>query len=252
MRALLFSRRISKEILRDPLSMIFCAAFPLVMLAVLHFTFYNEYAYWFELGLLTPGITVFSGSFIMLCESLIVSKDRSTSFLVRLYTSPMKTRDFIVGYTIPLMVVAFLQSVLCYFSAALMALIDGAEGINLLRALFASATTLPMMLAYISLGILFGSVFNDKAAPPMTSAVITGAGFLSAAWIPLETGSTLETVCNILPFYPATTLARTAISGTQLTGNNFWIPLVKTLAYAVVLFVLAIVAFKKNMTNDKK
>ncbi len=251
MRAILFSRRISKEIFRDPLSYIFCAAFPVVLLTVLYFAFYNEYTYWFALSQLAPGIAVFSGAFVMLTESLIVSKDRFSSFLVRLYTSPMKTRDFILGYTLPALALSLAQSVLCYLAASVMALIDGVAVPNILYGLLAALSSVPMMIAYISIGIIFGSIFTEKAAPPMTSALITAAGFLSAAWIPLEAGSTLETVCNILPFYPATLVARTLLNGEPLTGDSFYIPMLKTLAYAAVLFALAISAFKKNMTSDK-
>ena len=252
MKAVLFAKRNFKEILRDPISYIFCAVFPLVLLAVMYFAFFSEYTYWFDLKLLTPGIAVFAGAFVMLSETLIVSKDRSSSFLIRLYTSPMKTHDFIMGYTLPALALAFAQSVLCYLFAALIAVIKGVAVPSVFYGLLAALSTIPMMVAYIAAAILLGSLFSDKSAPPVTSAIITAAGFLSAAWMPLEKGSVLETVCSILPFYPANLCARTVYSGAALTAESFWIPILKTGLYAAVLFALAVFAFRKNMTSDKK
>ena len=99
-RTLLFAGRVTKEILRDPLSFVFCLGLPIVMLVGMYALF-SSASPWFTLDYLTPGIAVFSNAFIMLYTTLLVSRDRSTAFLCRLYTSPMRTKDFVLGYALP-------------------------------------------------------------------------------------------------------------------------------------------------------
>ena len=113
MRSIVFSKRTAKEILRDPLTFIFCLGFPLVMLVIM--TIVNEsipkeaQMIIFNMEYLAPGIAIFGLTFIMQFTCLQVSKDRSTAFLSRLYTSPMKPMDFIVGYTLPILIIGLLQ-----------------------------------------------------------------------------------------------------------------------------------------------
>ena len=87
-----FAKRNLKEMFRDPIIYIFFIMFPIVMLAIFQIlgSYVDEEASIFELLSLLPGIIVFSYSFVMLVMSLLVSKDRETFFLKRLYSSPMK------------------------------------------------------------------------------------------------------------------------------------------------------------------
>ena len=98
MRALVFGNRTFKEILRDPLSYIFCVGFPIVMLIVMSIVNDSIPAESgmtvFQLKNLTPGIMVFGLGFVMLFTCIQVSKDRTTALMLRLYTSPIKTIDF--------------------------------------------------------------------------------------------------------------------------------------------------------------
>ena len=86
-KAILFTKRNIKEMLRDPLIYIFCAGFPIAM--VLLFQIILHYAQdktpIFEVKSLIPGIMVFSYSILMLMSSLLISKDKSTALLKRLY-----------------------------------------------------------------------------------------------------------------------------------------------------------------------
>lgn len=118
MRALVFGNRTFKEILRDPLSYIFCVGFPIVMLIVMSIVNDSIPAESgmtvFQLKNLTPGIMVFGLGFVMLFTCIQVSKDRTTALMLRLYTSPMKTIDFLIGYTLPVILIAFFQSAVTY------------------------------------------------------------------------------------------------------------------------------------------
>lgn len=118
MKSKVFAVRTWKEILRDPLSYIFCLGFPLIMLVIMSiidksipkeagmtmFRIYN----------LAPGIAYFGLTFVMLFTATQVSKDRTTALLLRLYASPMKSAEYILGYTMPMVVLAVGQMLLCF------------------------------------------------------------------------------------------------------------------------------------------
>ncbi|MBR5252392.1 MAG: ABC transporter permease, partial [Clostridia bacterium] len=87
MKMLTFAGRNTKEILRDPLNLFFGLGFPLVLILLLSAIQANIPVSLFEIAHLTPGITVFGLSFMTLFSAVIISKDRSSSFLERLYTT---------------------------------------------------------------------------------------------------------------------------------------------------------------------
>ena len=98
MRLTAFASRNTKEILRDPLTFCFGLGFPVVLLLLLSAinSAIPEQAQMtmFNIDKLTPGITVFGMSFISLFSSMLIAKDRTTSFMMRLFTSPLKAHEF--------------------------------------------------------------------------------------------------------------------------------------------------------------
>ncbi len=250
-RTLLFAGRTAKEILRDPLSFVFCLGLPVVMLVAMYAIF-SATAPWFGLATLTPGIAVFSNAFIMLYMALLVSRDRSTAFLCRLYTSPMRTADFVVGYALPGVIIGFCQLVICYLTAVLTGLLTGStDWLTPIGIPLAIAVAVPMMVTYVFIGILFGCLFSERGAPGLCSVIISGGGFLSGAWMPLETLSEgFQTVCRCLPFYPAVIMGRTALAEASPTVTDFWIPLLTTLAYALAVALATAVVFARKTRRE--
>ena len=112
MRMLTFAKRNAKEILRDPLNLGFGLGFPLVLLMLLSALQRNIPVSLFEIDTLTPGITVFGLSFMTLFSATLVAKDRESAFLQRLYTTPLKGFEFIIGYMLPLLPIALAQTVI--------------------------------------------------------------------------------------------------------------------------------------------
>ena len=107
MRNTYFRKRVMKEIIRDPISLFFGLAFPLILLILL-----SRSRGWYPCDLLiffiSTRIAVFGLSFIARqCLRLrVVAKDRASSFLTRLFTTPMKSSNFILGYMLPLIVMS--------------------------------------------------------------------------------------------------------------------------------------------------
>ena len=94
MRMLTFFNRNAKEILRDPLNLIFGLGFPIVLILLLTAIQANVPVTLFEIGHLTPGIVVFGLSFMTLFSATLIAKDRGSSLLQRLYTTPLPSKDF--------------------------------------------------------------------------------------------------------------------------------------------------------------
>lgn len=202
------------ETVRDPVLYLFCLAFPVAMQALFgivdHYT--NGTTPVFAPQSLVPGVMVFSFTFVTLTMSLLVSRDKSTALLRRLYTAPLHAYQFVLGYAIPAFAIGVLQAFVCIGTGALLAKITGAAFFSLGQALLLVLSQLPMLLFCVFLGILLGALLNDKSAPGVTSILISAAGILGGAWMPLDTMGGLERFCRYLPFYPSVTIGR-AITG---------------------------------------
>jgi len=156
MRMLTLAERNIKEIMRDPVNLFFGLGFPLVLLVLLSAIQANVPVNLFEINTLTPGITVFGLSFMALFSATLVSKDRESALLQRLYTTPLTAFDFILGYMLPLLPVAVGQTVICYLFAIPLGL---TVSVNIIYAVIG---IIPIALFNISLGLLFGSLLGVK------------------------------------------------------------------------------------------
>ena len=209
MKTLSFAKRTFKEIIRDPLNLCFGIGFPVVLILLLSAIQSSIPVPLFEIQSLTPGITVFGLAFMTLFTATLISKDRNTSFLQRLYTTPLSPIDFIVGYTLPIIPISLLQSVVCYLFAIILGL---DVSVNILVAIL---LTLPTSILFISLGLLFGSILNDKQVGGICGALLTNlTAWLSGAWFDLNlVGGAFEKIANLLPFVHAVEIGRAVLIG---------------------------------------
>jgi ABC-2 type transport system permease protein len=153
---LTFSKRCAKEILRDPINLGFGLGFPLVLLYLLSAMQANIPVSLFEINSLTPGVSVFGLSFLTLFSATLVSKDRESALLQRLYTTPLTGIDFILGYMLPILPIALGQTVICYLAAIPLGL---TVSINIVYAIIGQ---MPIAIFYIALGLLCGSLLGVK------------------------------------------------------------------------------------------
>ena len=252
-RILAFSDRNRKELLRDPLSYIFCLAFPLVMLVVMTLVDNSipreSGMSVFHIQNLCAGIAVFGQLFIMLFTTLTVSKDRAGSFLVRLYATPMKSVDFIIGYMLPMLVICMVQNILIYAVSFVISLFTP-DSLNPLGLLVSIPVLIPSAVMFIGFGMLFGSLFNDKAAPGVSSIIISLGSFLGSVWFDADaTGGVMLDICKMLPFYYCTKSARSAVR-LDFSASTLWIPLLIVTGCAILLIVLSSLAFRSRMKAD--
>ena len=243
MRMLTFAGRNTKEILRDPLTLLFGLGFPLILLLLLSAIQANIPVSLFEIQSLAPGITVFGLSFITLFSATVLAKDRSSSLLQRLYTTPLTPADFILGYTLPILPMALAQTALCYTASLLL-------GLDLtVNILLAILLNLPVSLLFISLGLLFGSILNEKQVGGICGALLTNlTAWLSGIWFDLElVGGVFQRVAHALPFYHAVELARATLTGQygEILPHLWWVA-----GYAAVVLVGAVWLFLRQMRRQ--
>lgn len=246
-----FAKRNLKEIMRDPLTLFFGVAFPLLLLALLSLinsgvsrsTGGNVQV--FEISNLAPGISVFGLSFISLFGALLISKDRCSAFVLRLFASPLSAKDFILGYTLPLLPMAAAQVAVSLLGALAFGL---KPTWNLLLCL---AVTLPMALVFVGLGILCGTCLSDKAVGGICGALLTNlCAFLSGAWFDVRMiGGVFEKIAFILPFANGVEAARAALSGRLA---DIWGYLWIVLLWAVGLLILSVLLFMGKMRADQQ
>lgn len=240
MRALTFAKRNAKEILRDPLNLVFGLGFPIVLLFLLSAIQANVPVSLFEIDYLTPGITVFGLSFMTLFSATIISKDRGSAFLSRLYTTPLKAVDFILGYTLPIILISIMQSAVCYVAAICL-------GLNFTVNIFCAILfIIPVSIFFVSFGLLCGSVLNVNQVGGVCGALFTNlTAWTSGVWFDLElVGGAFKKAANFLPFVHAVELERAALSGNiddALTHLAF------VSIYAIITFIAAILLFLKQM-----
>ena len=243
MKMLTFAGRNTKEIIRDPLTVCFGLGFPLILIFLLSAIQANVPVPLFEIAHLTPGITVFGLSFMTLFSAFLISKDRGSSLLQRLYTTPLRPIDFILGYTLPIIPFAVAQSVICYLVALLL-------GLDLtINILFAILFIIPISVLFIALGLLFGSILNDKQVGGICGALLTNlSAWLSGTWFDLElVGGTFKQIAYALPFVHAVELERAVLAGTfeNILPHLLWV-----LGYALVCLAVAVLLFLRQMKKQ--
>lgn len=243
MRMLNFAKRNFKELIRDPLSLVFEIALPLFLLFI--FQQFNIPSDNYRLENFTPSIILFGFSFITLFTATLVAKDRTSSFLIRLGTSPMKPSDYILGYILSLLPIVLIQNIL-FFSAAV---IMGLEfSINIILTILVSMV---ISIFFISLGILIGSLVSEKGTGGLGSIVVQLVCFTSGMYFPRDSiDGFFEILCGILPFGACLNI----IQGTLHNDFSILTPadIVVFLIYFIVILLLSIIVFKKRMISDNK
>ena len=243
MRMLNFANRNFKELIRDPLSLVFEIVLPIFLLFI--FQQFDLPSEVYSIENFTPGIILFGFSFITLFSSTLIAKDRGSSLLIRLGTSPMKSRDYILGYTLSLVPIILIQDVLFFIVALLLGL---KFSINIL---FTILVSLVVSLLFITLGILIGSLVSEKASGGVGSIIVQLVCFTSGMYFPKDQiGKGFNFFCNLLPFESTLNIIRGVLS------NNYDLidlrSIITFLIYFVLVFIITVFVFKKKMVSDNK
>lgn len=236
------SKRNAKEIVRDPLSLIFMIGLPLFM-EILFYLLFHKLTDQFQMKYLAPGIVVFSQAFLALFTGQLIALDRSTSLLTRLYVSRAKPVEFILSYALPILPLTLLQSVLFFLVGGIFD--TSLFGAGMLLAILFSLLT---SLFYIAMGILFGALCTEKSIGGIASILVACQSLLSGMWFPIEgLGAGMLHLMNALPFRNATQLVQNAALGFGDAWGDLFRPLLILLGYTLAAFVCAVLVFRRKM-----
>ena len=243
MRIINFAKRNFKEIIRDPLSIIFSVLLPLILLFV--FKQINIPSESYELQNFTPGIVVFGFSFISLFTAMLISKDRTTSLLIRLGISPMKPIEYILGYMLSIIPIIIIQNTLFFILAIILGL---SFSINIIWAILISIV---IAILFIAIGIIIGSLFSEKASSGISSIIVQLVSFTSGMYFPRELlGDVFSKICEFLPFESCVTIIK------GIMNNNLEIISARNIVvfctYTIAILVISVIVFKKKMISDNK
>jgi len=240
MRMTSFAKRNLKEMLRDPLTLFFGLGFPGILIILLSAIQANIPVSLFEIYSLAPGMTVFGLSFMTLFSATVVAKDRESAFLYRLYATPMKSFDFILGYTLPLIPISIAQCIFCFAVGMIFGL---TITVNIIYSIIC---IIPISLFFIGLGLLFGSFLTQKQAGGICGSILTNlTAWLSGIWFDLDlVGGVFKAVAEVLPFYHAVKLEQAVFSG-NFDGILPHVLIIS--AYGLISIISAIFVFLRQM-----
>ena len=243
MRTLNFAKRNFKEIIRDPLSIIFSVLLPLFLLFIFKQVNIPNESY--ELHNFTPGIVVFGFSFITLFTAMLVSKDRTSSLLIRLGISPIKPIEYILGYMLSIIPLILIQNVLFFILAIALGL---SFSINIIWAILISIV---VAILFIAIGIILGSLFSEKASSGISSIVVQLVCFTSGMYFPRELlGDVFSRICEYLPFESCVTIIKGVMNANleSITIRN----IIVFSIYTILALIISILIFKEKMISDNK
>lgn len=243
MRMLNFAKRNFKELIRDPLSLVFQFVLPIFLLVI--FQQFNIPADNYRLENFTPAIILFGFSFISLFTATLIAKDRSSSLLIRLGISPMKSSDYILGYIVSLVPIIIIQDILFFIVACILGL---SFSINII---FTILISMIVSILFIAFGILIGSLVSERGVGGIGSIIVQLVCFTSGMYFPKESvGKVFDTICEILPFESCLNIIKGVLNNNLdiISTRNIFV----FLLYLVVALFLSIIIFKKKMVSDNK
>lgn len=239
-KTFILAKRNLKEIIRDPLSLVFNMAFPILMLFVLGIIT-NSLEYVPEQFLInnySVGICVFGYTFAMLFTAMLIAEDKNGEFINRLNMAPIKKSSYIAGYYIAIAPVMAVQTALFLSCSCIL----GLEFSYKLAVAF--VYLIPSASLYVVLGVLIGTIVkNGKQAGPVCSIIISGTSMLGGVFMPVEGMGTFSTIVNLLPFTHSVKIATGVFGGDFgcIYPHVLWV-----IGYAVVLFAITVLIYKRK------
>jgi ABC-2 type transport system permease protein len=231
MRFTALAKRNLQEMYRDPITMGFEIGFPAVMLVILWgIGQAAPEASQFAIDMLTPGIVIFGIAFLAIFSGVMLARDREGELFSRLLTTPLRSSDFILAYSLPYVIIAILQ-IAVFFAVG--------YALDLNMSWNMALTLVPFLLmafCFIGIGMILGSLLTEKNVSGIGTPLVVITPILGGVYFELSGG--FRTVADFFPFAHAVDGARAVIEGASLVDiatDLYWI-----LAYMIVFFILGV------------
>jgi ABC-2 type transport system permease protein len=198
------------------------------------------------LDFIGPGIIVFGILIMIPTAARIMVRDKEKGMLSRLVTTPARPIDFILGYSLCLVLIAIAQIVIIMVATKLF-------GLNMTGSPFlAFLIFLLTSLCCIGIGMTVASVTKtENQAEPLCWLFAMPLASLSGCWFSMELmPSYLKNVAYAFPFAHTIDATRAIlIRGVGLESEAVRGNFLFLIGWAVAIFALGIILFRRSMRS---
>ncbi len=189
-----------------------------------------------------PGIAVYGLMILIATAAEIIAGDREKGFLSRMFTTPARPSDFILGYSLPFIPVLII-SALVYLGVGM------GLGLTVVGNLgHAFLIFFLIGLCAIGVGMIVGSLIKSESQAGISWLFIVPMAMISGAWFTVDRmPSVLKSIADVLPFIHAIDACRAVVNGSSfsaITLDIYWL-----VGWAVVLFATGILLFRRTMVS---
>jgi len=189
-----------------------------------------------------PGIAVYGLMILIATAAEIIAGDREKGFLSRMFTTPARPSDFILGYSLPFIPVLII-SALVYLGVGM------GLGLTIVGNLgHAFLIFFLIGLCAIGVGMIVGSLIKSESQAGISWLFIVPMAMISGAWFTVDRmPSALKSIADVLPFIHAIDASRAVVNGSSfsaVTLDIYWL-----IGWAVVLFSTGILLFRRTMVS---
>lgn len=189
-----------------------------------------------------PGIAVYGLMILISTASQIIAGDRERGFLARMFTTPARPWDFILGYSLPFIPV-LIVSTLIYLGVGM------ALGLTVVGNLgHAFLIFFLIGLCSVGIGMIVGSLVKSESQTGISWIFIVPMAMISGAWFTVDRmPSAVKSIAGALPFIHAIDASRAVLNGSSFSAiilDLYWLA-----GWTVVLFVTGIILFRRTMVS---
>jgi ABC-2 type transport system permease protein len=191
-----------------------------------------------------PGIIVFGILIIIPTAARTMVTDKEKGMLARLLTTPTRPIDFILGYSVGLVLIAAAQIIIIMVATWLF-------GLNMTgNPLLAFFVFLLTSMCCIGIGMVVASLTKtENQAEPLCWLFAMPLAALSGCWFSIELmPSYLRTFANVFPFAHTVEASRAILIrgvGLEAISYDFFF----LVGWAVAIFALGIILFRRSMRS---
>jgi ABC-2 type transport system permease protein len=189
-----------------------------------------------------PGIAVYGFMILISTAAGIIAGDREKGFLSRMFTTPARPWDFILGYALPFIPVLII-SALVYLGVGM------GLGLTIVGNLgYVFLIFFLIGLSAIGIGMIVGSLVKSESQTGVSWIFIVPVAMISGAWFTVDRmPSAVKSIAGALPFIHAIDASRSVLNGSSFSVillDLYWLA-----GWAVVLFAVGIALFRRTMVT---
>lgn len=191
-----------------------------------------------------PGIIIFGLMILVPTIGRTMLSDKEKGFLPRLLTTPLKSTDFILGYSLPYILIVIIQ-IIIYISVGLLI------GLKIIGSIWLAFLIFFIIgLCSIGIAMIVATLAKTQAqGEPACWLVLIPLAMLSGLWFSIEgMHPVMRSIAEALPFLHAANASRYIIT-TGATFEAVSRDFLFVVGWTLTLFVIGIILFKRSMAR---